>query len=272
MTSEKLGALLEAFAEYYWSVPVRFVKDKIAEWHPEVSVGQLERVLKRLNENIFWHHCCVETDGLEEPELVAEHLVAVDEDDLPRFIATRTNNPYCECDEDALLRADAPRFELPEVKAIVDFGKTELGLDDEWTEQLVIECAFCQQTSLCEGTSWVMDFLKQERFGKIHFRTIEQVKRFRELGNRFYQAMPNPVFRGWKPTEIENPPALLDDIPEKDEDIPDEHSLREELFAQYGGREEMARQFSELLPKQKIGRNDPCPCGSGKKYKKCCGR
>jgi uncharacterized protein YecA (UPF0149 family) len=22
----------------------------------------------------------------------------------------------------------------------------------------------------------------------------------------------------------------------------------------------------------KIGRNDPCPCGSGKKYKRCCGR
>jgi preprotein translocase subunit SecA len=22
----------------------------------------------------------------------------------------------------------------------------------------------------------------------------------------------------------------------------------------------------------KVGRNDPCPCGSGKKYKRCCGR
>lgn len=22
----------------------------------------------------------------------------------------------------------------------------------------------------------------------------------------------------------------------------------------------------------KVGRNAPCPCGSGKKYKKCCGR
>ncbi|NQT67029.1 MAG: SEC-C domain-containing protein [Actinobacteria bacterium] len=21
----------------------------------------------------------------------------------------------------------------------------------------------------------------------------------------------------------------------------------------------------------RVGRNDPCPCGSGKKYKKCCG-
>ncbi|MDI6602751.1 MAG: SEC-C metal-binding domain-containing protein, partial [Patescibacteria group bacterium] len=25
-----------------------------------------------------------------------------------------------------------------------------------------------------------------------------------------------------------------------------------------------------LKPKNKLGRNDPCPCGSGKKYKKCC--
>jgi len=23
---------------------------------------------------------------------------------------------------------------------------------------------------------------------------------------------------------------------------------------------------------QRAGRNDPCPCGSGKKYKKCCGK
>jgi len=25
-------------------------------------------------------------------------------------------------------------------------------------------------------------------------------------------------------------------------------------------------------PLRKVGRNDPCPCGSGKKYKKCCGK
>ena len=27
-----------------------------------------------------------------------------------------------------------------------------------------------------------------------------------------------------------------------------------------------------VRPSVKIGRNDPCPCGSGKKYKKCCGK
>ncbi len=28
---------------------------------------------------------------------------------------------------------------------------------------------------------------------------------------------------------------------------------------------------SPAAPPKKVGRNDPCPCGSGKKYKKCCG-
>jgi len=27
-----------------------------------------------------------------------------------------------------------------------------------------------------------------------------------------------------------------------------------------------------LRDENKVGRNDPCPCGSGKKYKKCCGK
>ncbi len=32
------------------------------------------------------------------------------------------------------------------------------------------------------------------------------------------------------------------------------------------------RETSPVRVKSKIGRNDPCPCGSGKKYKHCCGR
>ena len=37
----------------------------------------------------------------------------------------------------------------------------------------------------------------------------------------------------------------------------------DELFA-----EEPALPYVRETPK--VGRNDPCPCGSGKKYKKCC--
>lgn len=31
------------------------------------------------------------------------------------------------------------------------------------------------------------------------------------------------------------------------------------------------KQSGTIRKDKKIGRNDPCPCGSGKKYKKCCG-
>lgn len=40
-------------------------------------------------------------------------------------------------------------------------------------------------------------------------------------------------------------------------------------------RKEIAKEYRSsktVVREDKIGRNDPCPCGSGKKYKKCCGK
>ena len=39
-------------------------------------------------------------------------------------------------------------------------------------------------------------------------------------------------------------------------------------------RDEIRKDFnqSRIAISNKVGRNDPCPCGSGKKYKKCCGK
>jgi len=31
------------------------------------------------------------------------------------------------------------------------------------------------------------------------------------------------------------------------------------------------KRVTQVRAEPKVGRNDPCPCGSGKKYKKCCG-
>ncbi len=40
-------------------------------------------------------------------------------------------------------------------------------------------------------------------------------------------------------------------------------------------RNEIAKEYkrsSIAVSEKTVGRNDPCPCGSGKKYKKCCGK
>ena len=46
------------------------------------------------------------------------------------------------------------------------------------------------------------------------------------------------------------------------------------MHAYYLGQrdEYMAQTETYVRPHRKIGRNEPCPCGSGKKYKRCCGR
>jgi len=64
---------------------------------------------------------------------------------------------------------------------------------------------------------------------------------------------------------------------------PDEHPRRPARAAtrltqrssppQLTGQSASKKQVAKMRkPSGKIGRNDPCPCGSGKKYKKCCGR
>lgn len=63
------------------------------------------------------------------------------------------------------------------------------------------------------------------------------------------------------------------------------NNTREWYLKGYTSEELFAQEKKALLPlpnkkgevislqtRQKIGRNDPCPCGSGKKFKKCCGK
>ena len=53
------------------------------------------------------------------------------------------------------------------------------------------------------------------------------------------------------------------------EEIEQQHQKKQRLVFNAGG-EDVAPQPTKS--KKTAGRNDPCPCGSGKKYKKCCGK
>jgi len=73
--------------------------------------------------------------------------------------------------------------------------------------------------------------------------------------------------------------SLLADLGQSDPEFQDElrrrHNLMKSLFQVWKERHGFARPVSrgEIPVRSSFepGRNDPCPCGSGKKYKKCCG-
>ena len=47
---------------------------------------------------------------------------------------------------------------------------------------------------------------------------------------------------------------------------------REKVAKESGTSGDGTVQRRPVVKKNKVGRNDPCPCGSGKKYKHCCGK
>ena len=73
----------------------------------------------------------------------------------------------------------------------------------------------------------------------------------------------------------------LDAVPEEKKDIPfggDDNPIplikfeRPNLSRKQIGSSNRAISFPAQSPQPKVGRNAPCPCESGKKFKKCCGR
>jgi preprotein translocase subunit SecA len=62
--------------------------------------------------------------------------------------------------------------------------------------------------------------------------------------------------------QLAEPPSLKEMQKEKEKEL---------VFSGAGGGPAPKKQPARRSD-QKVGRNDPCPCGSGKKYKKCCGR
>ena len=51
-----------------------------------------------------------------------------------------------------------------------------------------------------------------------------------------------------------------------------QHEKQYKNVSTSGPGEETTPKKAPVVNKDRVGRNDPCPCGSGKKYKKCCGK
>jgi preprotein translocase subunit SecA len=127
-----------------------------------------------------------------------------------------------------------------------------------------------------------MDYLKEhigyrgflERDPKVAFKR-EGLELFGTMSDSVSEEVSDLILR----LEIaEEAPMEHTDLWQEAEAIHDEtgqfegRSAEELYAADHGGSEgeTVVQQIKRDQPK--VGRNSPCPCGSGKKYKKCCGR
>jgi preprotein translocase subunit SecA len=108
-----------------------------------------------------------------------------------------------------------------------------------------------------------MDHLK-EGIGLRGYGQKDPVREYQKEGYEMFMDMINRV----KEDTIEK---LCIVRIQREEEI---EEMREEASQDYimSRGEETAETSTVKRDAKKVGRNDPCPCGSGKKYKKCCGQ
>jgi hypothetical protein len=116
-------------------------------------------------------------------------------------------------------------------------------------------------------------------------RKIEAVIAFGWESEKFYtkwlrsgnlsvvKRLKGPILNPGSP-QSELAPVLLQEVTFvlQDKHYVDRLKRHYHMFKEAVNREDFVSEDENFVPRPKIGRNDPCPCGSGKKYKNCCGK
>jgi len=99
---------------------------------------------------------------------------------------------------------------------------------------------------------------------------VEGMKILSQLQIEYQMPVDEDIEEFLKALESKNVEDILKNIPEIPEDMQEKSvdEIMKELEAQ---TEYLKREF-EAKQRKKVKRNEPCPCGSGKKFKDCCGK
>lgn len=161
------------------------------------------------------------------------------------------------------------------------YEKREIALGEEILRKIERHCLLEVVDSQWQDHLHEMDILKDgiglRAYGNkdplLEYKK-ESLILFQELINRIFEMTATKVFTTYIVTE-QNSQAL--------ERLLNAAVLTHNEVSAFKGQKPERRETNEdddgervkLQPRHvdlKIGRNDPCPCGSGKKYKKCCGK
>jgi preprotein translocase subunit SecA len=106
---------------------------------------------------------------------------------------------------------------------------------------------------------------------------LESFDLFKKMVDDMNRKSVSILMRGQIP--MREPEQVRQAAPERKTDYSKYRTQKDEIAearrvqGQVAGRDTRERQITQPIKAEKtVGRNDPCPCGSGKKYKNCCGR
>lgn len=296
-TSRMLRKYFNAMANLYGIIPLRKAYEIISEQSPSlVTEDEFLAFAEIARHEIEDYYILgadeVYTDGKQVPPMEREIIdILLFGDNTDLYIETKhsqQDKPYYIPPKRELLLYDDAFYcgDAPIVSEMKSFLEDRFHLTGRKAEEVFLEILYGSRY-LGAGDADLMRYL--DRAGKA-FDSDDDLNRFIELQQSFHNSIRMQCNRGHTPDEMmamlppeERIPRSLSFGPNIKKAIADgsinADELRSGIMAMNVPSEELRLSLlreieaaeAKTKPK-KIGRNDPCPCGSGKKYKKCCGR
>ena len=224
-------------------------------------------------------------------EIISAVLMAESIDCVIEIKRNQQGKPYYVPDKNHLLEYVDPCYceDTPEMRKLRAFLKGNCDISDE-REAVVFEELLRGARLAAIQLADVFEYL--DNLG-VRLKSQRDVERFTALYNAFHNTTRMPCNRGYTPDEMMRVmppkegfkslslgPNIKKYLQTGEMDIEDfrKQILTMDLPSE-AMRFDLLKQLADIKPsasqpekQKKVGRNDPCPCGSGKKYKRCCGK
>jgi hypothetical protein len=210
-----------------------------------------------------------EPEALSLAQLVSSQLSDKAWEELHRWFWSAKIKAIETADVSMVDVTDLPNADDGQMVPFVEVFPLGLGLNFTFEQaDWAADEAFCVQPS-CNCTQTVLSFLKLRNAAGEKTAALRDVPAIRyNYGSQATEELVSGT-AGTPPT-AQLLAALRMSVPSLDSRLGLHHRIMQSLYArQHLKKERLETQLPVEPPRP--GRNDPCPCGSGKKCKKCCG-
>lgn len=171
------------------------------------------------------------------------HGKASNAENVKKEHKARKELPFYPFTKEQLMLAGEPGFvdRNAAYQAFVDFIDGNYKIKREEADELIQECVFAVQND--RTPNQLFQFLQEF----LEIGSLDMTKAFMEHIIQLHNHTRHWALKGHTPNELSPEPSKV-------------------IVQAPPGNGKVI----DFTAKKKIGRNDPCPCGSGKKFKKCC--
>ena len=290
--TELLRKYFEAISNFYLLIPLKkaleIINGQNEEKYSEEAFFLFSEIVRL--EGKYRYDILSRTDfdeklpeePISERSLAHEVIFEFDEDEYNTLLKLKAGKDYYIPPRDELLKYSDDRYEpvTAQVDAMKDFIDKYTGIAPNESLEYVFDILLTIKSDGSSPLTAIEEMMNIKRIQPY----VEHYDEFEKLYVDLHNHTRNPYINGYTPEEY------LEKTGNREESYYIEgfkgtkEELDKELARSRTRAEDMMKSWDKLtkafdrmnviqptVKKQKIGRNDPCPCGSGKKYKKCCG-